>query len=99
MYLATRDIEEVMAVYIKAWEKGLKTTYYLHMKPRHSAEQSTVAVNKAATIGKSGFGAAVARAGFGAAAKAEVEIKVEEPAAYKACPIDPQERAQCDSCQ
>lgn len=107
MYLATRDIEEVMAVYLGAWEKGLKTTYYLHMKPRHSAEQSTVAVNKSTALGKSGFGAAVARAGFGVAvAKAEVasvaevaEIKVEEPVAYKACPVDPQERAQCDSCQ
>lgn len=100
MYLATRDIEEVMAVYFDAWEKGLKTTYYLHMKPRHSAEQSTVAVNKSTALGKSGFGAAVARAGFGAAAaKADMEIKTEEPAAYKACPVDPQERAQCDSCQ
>ncbi len=91
MYLTTRDIEEVMAVYIGAWEKGLKTTYYLHMKPRHSAEQSTVSVNKSTAIGKSGFGAALARA--------KVEIKVEEPVAYKACPVDPQERAQCDSCQ
>ena len=108
MYLATRDIEEVMAVYIRAWEKGLKTTYYLHMKPRHSAEQSTVAVNKSTALGKSGFGAAVARAGLGAAVtkmeipampEKEVEIKIEEPVAYKACPVDPQERAQCDSCQ
>jgi len=82
MYLSTRDIDEVMAVYIGAWEKGLKTTYYLHMKPRHSAEQSTVSVNKGFALGKTGFGAAVKKA--------------EE---YKACPIDPQERAQCDSCQ
>jgi ribonucleoside-diphosphate reductase alpha chain len=70
------------------------------MKPRHSAEQSTVAVNKSTALGKSGFGAAVARAGFGAAAaQAKVEIKIEEPVTYKACPVDPQERAQCDSCQ
>lgn len=98
MYLATRDIDEVMAVYINAWEKGLKTTYYLHMKPRHSAEQSTVSVNKSTAIGKVGFGAAVKRAGFGVAVQKNEEVKVEE-AAYKACPIDPQERAQCDSCQ
>jgi hypothetical protein len=56
MYLETRDTEEIMKVYITAWEKGLKTTYYLHMKPRHSAEQSTVKVNKASSIGKRGFG-------------------------------------------
>ncbi|HRH33330.1 MAG TPA: ribonucleoside-diphosphate reductase subunit alpha [bacterium] len=56
MYLETRDTEEIMKVYIAAWEKGLKTTYYLHMKPRHSAEQSTVKINKASSIGKRGFG-------------------------------------------
>jgi len=57
MYLQSRDIDETMKIYMSAWEKGLKTTYYLHMKPRHTAEQSTVAVNKASAIGKVGFGA------------------------------------------
>ncbi len=57
MYLATRDIEETMRIYQSAWDKGLKSTYYLHMKPRHTAEQSTVAVNKAKQMGKVGFGA------------------------------------------
>jgi ribonucleoside-diphosphate reductase alpha chain len=57
MYLETRDIDETMNIYKTAWEKGVKTTYYLHMKPRHTAEQSTVAVNKAVKIGKIGFGA------------------------------------------
>jgi len=57
MYLETRDIDETMKIYTSAWEKGLKTTYYLHMKPRHTAEQSTVAVNKAQRLGKIGFGA------------------------------------------
>ena len=50
-----------MAVYEAAWEKGLKTTYYLHMKPRHTAEQSTVKVNKASVLGKTGFGAIKAK--------------------------------------
>jgi len=57
MYLETRDIDETMKIYTTAWEKGVKTTYYLHMKPRHTAEQSTVAVNKAQQIGKIGFAA------------------------------------------
>lgn len=57
MYLETRDIEETMKIYETAWQKGVKTTYYLHMKPRHTAEQSTVAVNKAAVMGKKGFAA------------------------------------------
>ncbi len=37
----------MMDIYMSAWERGVKTTYYLHMKPRHTAEQSTVKVNKA----------------------------------------------------
>lgn len=57
MYLDTRDIDEIMKIYTTAWEKGVKTTYYLHMKPRHTAEQSTVHVNKSSQTGKVGFGA------------------------------------------
>lgn len=58
MYLETRDIDDMVAIYKTAWKKGLKTTYYLHVKPRHTAEQSTVKVNKAANLGpkKTGFG-------------------------------------------
>ena len=55
MYLEDRDIEKTMDIYLSAWHKGLKSTYYLHMKPRHTAEQSTVAVNKSEKLGKTGF--------------------------------------------
>ena len=68
MYLETRDIDETMHLYETAWEKGVKTTYYLHMKPRHTAEQSTVAVNKAVTMGKRGF------AGLSSIPKIEPEV-------------------------
>ncbi|MBN9141019.1 MAG: ribonucleoside-diphosphate reductase subunit alpha [Micrococcales bacterium] len=60
MYLETRDLGDMMDIYYAAWEKGVKTTYYLHVKPRHQAEQSTVKVNKAEEISqgaKRGFGA------------------------------------------
>ena len=57
MYLETRDIDETMKIYSTAWDKGVKSTYYLHMKPRHTAEQSTVKVNKSEMTGKRGFGA------------------------------------------
>jgi ribonucleoside-diphosphate reductase alpha chain len=60
MYLQTRNIDDMVEIYSTAWRKGLKTTYYLHVKPRHQAEQSTLKVNKAETVGggprKSGFG-------------------------------------------
>ena len=60
MYLETRDMDDLVNIYTGAWERGVKTTYYLHMKPRHTAEQSTVKVNKAESIvegNKKGFGA------------------------------------------
>jgi len=88
MYLTTRDTEEIMNIYIQAWEKGLKTTYYLHIKPRHTAEQSTVKVNKASSIGKKGFGALLA-----------AKTPTPTPEINPACPTDPQERLLCDSCQ
>ncbi len=42
MYLETRDIDEYVDIYSEAWRRGLKTTYYLHVKPRHQSEQTTV---------------------------------------------------------
>lgn len=89
MYLETRDVEETMKIYTAAWEKGVKTTYYLHMKPRHTAEQSTVRVNKAEAMGKKGF-AAVASAVSSAPVKAAFDaplqksLDIVEPAPMKA---------------
>jgi ribonucleoside-diphosphate reductase alpha chain len=72
MYLETRDLGDMMDIYMSAWERGVKTTYYLHMKPRHTAEQSTVKVNKteelnaAAPVAASETAVAAApRRGFG----------------------------------
>ena len=65
----------------------MKTTYYLHMKPRHTAEQSTVKVNKAEAIAgtsgapKKGFGAAAgASAGSTAGADTGAGAPAEAPA-------------------
>jgi ribonucleoside-diphosphate reductase alpha chain len=70
MYLETRDLGDMMDIYYAAWERGVKTTYYLHMKPRHTAEQSTVKVNKAETVdaakpAETSAAAAPVRRGFG----------------------------------
>jgi ribonucleoside-diphosphate reductase alpha chain len=114
IYLESRDLDEMTDVYTAAWEKGLKTTYYLHMKPRHTAEQSTVKVNKAETVSSS------ARFGFGKAGRAVAPAAIEpaepvasvdpvepvEPMALiellddgDTCPVDPQERLNCEACQ
>lgn len=47
MYLETRDIDEYEKIYLEAWKRGLKTTYYLHVKPRHQSEQTTVSADVA----------------------------------------------------
>lgn len=56
IYLADRDVNVMVDLYALAWRMGVKTTYYLHMMPRHTAEQSTVKVNKAAGGSRRGFG-------------------------------------------
>jgi ribonucleoside-diphosphate reductase alpha chain len=71
MYLETRDIDEMIDIYTSAWKKGLKTTYYLHVKPRHNAEQSTAKVNKAQDMQKKGFGG-----GFGGVVQAVAPLPV-----------------------
>lgn len=131
MYLSERDIDKTMDIYTFGWEKGVKTTYYLHMKPQHSAEQSTVTVNKSKKIGKLGFGAiqnngsvpsqaprvtegghvmstSERASGMMSAQSTTIGVNAmrtpmqamkKEEDTVKACPIDPQLRLQCDSCQ
>jgi ribonucleoside-diphosphate reductase alpha chain len=60
LYLETRDLGDMLDLYCAAWRKGVKTTYYLHVKPRHTAEQSTVKVNKAEEVSASERGLAAA---------------------------------------
>jgi ribonucleoside-diphosphate reductase alpha chain len=82
MYLETRDLGDMMDIYFAAWERGVKTTYYLHMKPRHTAEQSTVKVNKSEDINAGSTGGAPAKKGFGAASASSTPAQtIEAPAA------------------
>jgi ribonucleoside-diphosphate reductase alpha chain len=136
MYLESRDVDEMMEVYTAAWERGVKTTYYLHMKPRHTAEQSTVRVNKseriptteAAETASSSVSPRLsfpksARRGFGGLAPKSATVSAEAASSApalalrssvdavadptqdteivdsQACPVDPMERLQCESCQ
>ncbi|KYH45880.1 ribonucleoside-diphosphate reductase subunit alpha [Branchiibius sp. NY16-3462-2] len=109
IYLESRDVGAMAELYVDAWRKGVKTTYYLHMKPRHTAEQSTVKVNKTEASGRSG-------GGFGFAKKTAPEkaptpppqvvtidekpaIDVPEVIEGLVCPTDPQELLNCEACQ
>lgn len=135
IYLADRSVDAMTDLYATAWRKGVKTTYYLHMLPRHTAEQSTVRVNKTENINATGSAsgrpataaaptpvatggpARTGFAGFGAARKATTPspaapVATEPPSGATvldladteivdgvACPVDPMERLQCESCQ
>ena len=124
MYLASRDVDEMVDLYSTAWKMGVKTTYYLHMMPRHTAEQSTVKINKAEQLRDNDQSATPdrpatgGRRGFGFAKSANTPpppppTATQQPAPQlisitdtptedadpDACPVDPQERLQCDSCQ
>ncbi len=155
IYLADRSVDAMTDLYAAAWRKGVKTTYYLHMLPRHTAEQSTVHVNKTENLRTTGSAsgrgappsgtsatAAPARRGFAGfsarpthptaptpgsdadPAPQETSAITDAPAKQTAgppavpaeatvlavddtteivdgvaCPVDPMERLQCDSCQ
>jgi len=69
MYLETRNVDDYVDIYTECWKRGLKTTYYLHVKPRHQAEQSTTKVNKTEELAKK---TGAKKAGFGFAKKQTV---------------------------
>jgi len=107
MYLETREIRNLSDIYSDAWHKGLKSTYYAHVKPRHSAEQSTVTVNKREAQGRKGFSVL---SGISTPTPLNLEERVEVISKPKISyatvdgvseflPDDPAERNQCDSCQ
>lgn len=107
VYLRSRSVDAMDTLYTQAWDLGLKTTYYLFMEQRHTAEQSTTTVNKAvgASSDPSAAGPGAPRRGFGArvvttpppAAPLPPAAGGEVPAG--GCSVDPAERAACDSCQ
>lgn len=106
MYLSIRDVNEVMKVYETAWEKGLKTTYYLHMKPTHTAEQSTTRVNKAEALGKKGFAglfapkeAPVAEEPLVVSEDIQIAVAPSRPKITVHGPVDPNDALLCDGCQ
>ena len=109
IYLASRSVGDMEDLYTAAWRMGVKTTYYLHMLPRHTAEQSTVAVNKAAgrrNGPRRGFATTVRRSSRTATIEKPVIEEFDEvkPVSLNlidgtTCPVDPQERQQCESCQ
>ncbi len=87
MYLETRDVDELINIYTEAWKRGVKTTYYLHTKPGHSAEQSTTVVNKSQGTNKTGFANAVRQ--ISSKSETEVQVRKIEAPAPTALAVEP----------
>ncbi len=96
MYLETRDINQLIHIYSTAWKKGLKSTYYLHMKPQHNAEQSTVSINKGQQMGKKGFGAMRMAAPVFASVEQPVTMAVAQESATETATASVQASAHVD---
>ncbi len=101
MYLETRDNTELSDIYSMAWHKGLKSTYYAHVKPRHSAEQSTITVNKRESLGRKGFAALqnTTQPIQTPLVKPTIVYAMADGGLSDSLPEDPSLLNQCDSCQ
>jgi ribonucleoside-diphosphate reductase alpha chain len=88
LYIAEPDGRQLSDMYLLAWEKGLKTTYYLRSQAATTVEKSTTDVNRRGVQ---------PRWMKNRSASAEIVVRREaEPAAAKACLVnDPT----CDACQ
>ncbi|HSX25463.1 MAG TPA: hypothetical protein VLE89_00460, partial [Chlamydiales bacterium] len=75
-------------MYMLAWEKGLKTTYYLRTLGATQIEKSTVDINKRGLQPRW-------MKNKSASSNITVERQAEEEQPPKACPID----GSCESCQ
>ena len=49
LFIANPNIGQLSSMYMYAWKRGLKTTYYLRSRPATSIAKTTVRANPAAT--------------------------------------------------
>jgi len=85
LYVAAPSGHQLSEMYLSAWKKGLKTTYYLRGRAATQAEKSTLDVNRRAIQPR-----------WMKARSASRDLMIErEEAAPLSCPID----GSCESCQ
>lgn len=88
LYLAEASGKKMHEMYIQAWKKGLKTTYYLRTLGATQIEKSTTDINKRGLQPRWMKNAS-------ASSNIQVNRTSSEQAPPKACPID----GSCESCQ
>jgi ribonucleoside-diphosphate reductase alpha chain len=93
LFLATPDMKTLSHMYRRAWDKGLKTTYYLRTLQASNVEKSTIDVQKV----QRGVMATATAATASAAANAKREFTAEEK---MVCSIDAMMNGgECEACQ
>jgi ribonucleoside-diphosphate reductase alpha chain len=96
LFLATPDFKVLSHMYRRAWDKGLKTTYYLRTLQASNIEKSTVAVQKDQRGVMATQTAATAATNL-AAATAKREFTAEEK---MVCSLDAMMNGgECEACQ
>ncbi len=92
LFLATADLKTLSHMYRRAWDKGLKTTYYLRTMQASNAEKSTIDVKK---VQRGHMATQTAATAATAAAKKEYT-----QAEQNACSIDAMlDGGECEACQ
>ncbi len=86
LYLAEPSGKKLHQMYLSAWEKGLKTTYYLRTLAATQIEKSTMDINKRGMQ---------PRWMKNKSASSDLTVERVEEQAPKACPLD----GSCESCQ
>ena len=99
LFLATPDMKTLSHMYRRAWDKGLKTTYYLRTLQASNVEKSTIDVKKEqrGVMATATATAATATAATNAATAAKREYSAAEK---NACSIDAMMNGgECEACQ
>ncbi|MGH8206881.1 MAG: ribonucleoside-diphosphate reductase subunit alpha, partial [Steroidobacteraceae bacterium] len=73
LFIANPNIGQLSSMYMHAWKRGLKTTYYLRSRPATSIAKTTVSAG------------AVAAAAGESAERAAVACSLENPQTCEAC--------------
>jgi ribonucleoside-diphosphate reductase alpha chain len=85
LYLARPSGRELSEMYLNAWRKGLKTTYYLRSRGATGVEKSSMDINKRGIQPR-----------WMKSVSASSRVKVEEPVRGETCSVDDIE---CEACQ
>ncbi len=99
LFMANPNIGQLSSMYMYAWKRGLKTTYYLRSRPATAIAKTTVVASAAAGATAAGGAAAGAAGGDGAAAAVGVAAAAATYAEGEAVACSLENPQSCEACQ